>query len=778
MPLRLTAVLALLFALAPPACSPQEPARGLSAIDGIVAHAMEEKRLPGAVVEIGHGGHVIFDRAYGMRSSTPAPQPMTKDTIFDLASLTKPLVTATAIMQLSQQGKLQLDDPAARYLPAFAAHGKQRITIRELLTHYSGLPSDLPLSAPWSGKQEALHLAYDTVPVASPGSRFLYSDINYIVLGALVEKLSGFSLDRYEAERIARPLGLTHTRFLPPVSWRSLIAPTQYDDRGMLLQGVVDDPTARRMGGVAGNAGLFSTAGDVAIFAQAMLDRLAGRPSDFPLQQSTLKEMIAPSQPSGGKAVRGLGWDIASPFSSPRGKLFPLGSFGHTGYTGTSLWIDPGSDTYVIILSNAIYPRGHRSLAALRSEVADCAAVAVGVGRAEPKVSTGIDVLEAGHFAPLAVLARRHGGRLRLGLLTNQTGRDREGRRTAEILAHDAPAAIPGLQLKLLFSPEHGINGALDTEKIGNSVDAATGLPILSLYGASDSQRRPPLSALRNLDAVVIDLQDVGVRFYTYETLTLYFLEAAAQTGTDIVVLDRPDPIGGAVQGPLSDPGRESYVNAMSIPVRHGMTLGELARYFNGARNLHAPLTVVPMRGWKRMDWYDSTGLTWVNPSPNLTSLAAATLYPAIGLIETTNISVGRGTSRPFQYVGAPWISPRGAMRAAEALNARSLPGVRFSPVSFTPRLPNPYGGQLCHGIQISVTDRNAMKAPEIGLEIAAVLHRFYPAQFELAKMDRLLVNRGVLAALLAGRDPRQIAVGWQGDLRRFETARQPYLLY
>ncbi len=401
---------------------------------------------------------------------------------------------------------------------------------------------------------------------------------------------------------------------------------------------------------------------------------------------------------------------------------------------------------------------------------------AIGTNEASARVATGIDVLELDHFRELAALARKHGGRLRIGLLTNQTGLDWRGRRTADILEHQAKAAVPGVALTMLFSPEHGINGVLDTEGVGNSTDTATGLPVISLYGSTDAERRPSPDTLHQLDAVVIDLQDAGVRYYTYETLLRYFLEAAGHTGTEIVVLDRPNPLGGSlVEGPVSDAGRESYVNAMPIPVRHGMTLGELARYFNEVAKLHAPLTVVAMRGWHRNDWFDLTGLPWVNPSPNLRSLRAAALYPATGLIETTNISVGRGTETPFEYVGAPWIKSEALLHI---LNARSLPGVRFLPVTFTPGAASPFSNQLCYGIRIVVTDRNSLDTPALGIEIASALHRLYAEQFQLGKIDRLLVNRGVLAALLSGEDPRTIAREWQRDLDAFKTSRQPYLLY
>ncbi len=786
----------------------------LSTIDRLVGQAVDEHRLPGAVVIVGHHGRVVYRKAFGWRSLEPTRERMTLDTIFDMASLTKCLATATAIMQLYQEGKLSPNDPVAKYLPEFAANGKQDITIRDLLTHYSGLPPDLDLLQPWEGKDEAYRRAYAVAPLRPPGERFVYSDINFIVLGALVEKLSGLTLDQYTRKYIMAPMGLAHTRYLPPASWIPRIAPTQWEHGASafgnpasktfpgdtMLRGLVHDPTSRRMGGVAGHAGLFSTADDVSVFAQNLLDRLAGRPSRFPLSRIVLQKMVAPQQPATGTSLRAFGWDIDSPYSSNRGTLFPVGSFGHTGFTGTSLWMDPTSDTYVIILANSVHPDGPRSITALRGQIADAAAVALGIHsdggslaaritgyneslsgmRRWPArngdVKTGIDVLEADDFRELAELSRRHEGRLRMGLVTNQTGMDSHGLRTIDILSHDAPHAVPGLALTTLFSPEHGIGGAADEPGIPNSTDAATGLPIVSLYGAADADRRPTLETLRKFDAVVIDLQDAGVRFYTYEAVLRYFLEAAAKTGTEIVILDRPNPINGAfVQGPISDPGSESYVNSIPIPVRHGMTLGELARFDNEQLQLHVPLTVVAIEGWQRGDWYDSTGLAWINPSPNLRDLEEATLYPAIGLIETTNISVGRGTDTPFERIGAPWI---GAVALAKYLNHRQLPSVRFVPVHFTPQKPYPYAGQLCHGVHILILDRNVLDAPELGLEIASALHRLYPQQFALDKIDTLLANQTVLAELNSGDDPERIAEGWRAALEAFEKQRAKALLY
>jgi len=775
-------------------CSAFAQRPDFSSIDKLVGQAVEQGQIPGAVVEIGHGGRVVFRKAYGQRSLEPVREAMTLDTVFDMASLTKPMMTATAVMQLAEQGKLSFNDPVAKYLPDFAVNGKQDITIRQLLTHYSGLPPDLSLEQPWEGKAEAFRQAFAIQPATPAGVRFVYSDINYIVLGALVEKISGMPEDEYVRQNVIAPLGLRHMGYLPPVEWRDRIAPTQYEN-GVMLRGVVHDPTARRMGGVAGHAGLFSTADDVAVYAQNLLDRLAGRPSMFPLSRAILQKMVTPEQPATATALRGFGWDIESPYSSNRGEIFPVGSFGHTGFTGTSLWIDLVSDSYLIVLTNAVHPNGGKSTVALRREIANAAASALGIAPDGGKLSarltgyneslsgmrrwiarnaevkTGIDVLEGDDFAELRALAKKHGGHLRIGLLTNQTGVDASGRRAIDVLAH-----ADGIELKTLFSPEHGIHGAQDSEEIGNATDAQTGLPIISLYGETDAQRRPSLDAMRSVDAVVIDLQDAGVRFYTYETVLGYFLEAAAKTGTEIVVLDRPNPINGAfVQGPLSDEGTESYVNYMPLPVRHGMTMGELAQYFNRERNPHAPLTVVKMQGWQRGDWYDSTGLTWVNPSPNLRDLEEAILYPALGLVETTNISVGRGTDTPFEIFGAPWVDGR---KLARYLNGRFLPGVRFVPVDFTPQKPYPYAGEICHGVRVLVLDRNVLDSPEMGVEIASALHKLYPQDYKLERINTLLANQHVLESLMNGVDPARIAEDWRGAVEQFEVRRKADLIY
>jgi uncharacterized protein YbbC (DUF1343 family) len=768
------------------------PESGFGVVDAILQDAVERRTVPGAVLLVGHNGAVVYRKAFGWRSLEPQRERMTVDTIFDLASLTKPIATAMSVMHLVQQGQVRLNDPVAKYLPEFARNGKDTITVRQLLTHYSGLPEDFDPKLRWQGSDAAFRIAMDEKTISSPGSRFLYSDINFIVLGFLVQHVSGMPLDRYAETHIFSPLGMETTRYLPPATWRERIAPTEYDVPHHMLRGMVHDPIARGMGGVAGNAGVFSTADDLAKFAQALLDN-NGRVLD-PL---IVEKMTTPQQPPNETTARGLGWDIDSPFSSNRGDLLPVGSFGHTGFTGTSLWIDPLTKTYIVLLSNAVHPRGGQSIVPLRSKVATAVAAALNLRISDDdklrtaritgynertagarlitgrngEVKSGIDVLEARNFD----LLRIDGKTRRIGLVTNHTGLDSQGRRTIDVLAH-----APGIELAAIFSPEHGVAGNVDTMKIGNTTDQATGVPVYSVYGETDAKRRPSAEVLKTLDAVVYDIQDIGVRYYTYETTLGYFLEAAAKTGIEMFVLDRPNPITGAyVQGPISDPGTCPdagcrFVNYHPLPVRHGMTIGELAKLFNAERHINAKLTVVPMQGWIRGDWFDSTGISWVNPSPNMRSLTEATLYGGVGLIEGTNVSVGRGTDTPFEIVGAPWMNAR---ELASYLNQRAISGVRFVPISFTPTADR-YARERCNGVNIVLVNRNTLDAPELGIELAVALRKLYPAQYKLDRMIELLADRALFNAVVNGDDPRLLEQQWRGPLERFLQIRKQYLVY
>lgn len=742
-------------------------------LDTLVEDAIRDGRLPGAVVVVGHAGEIVYERAFGARAVDGPPEAMTPDTIFDLASLTKVVATTTSVMILVEEGRLRLRDRVATYLPEFSSHGKDRITIEHLLTHVSGLRPDLPLEEVFEGADTAIARAADEVPEAGPGERFVYSDINFFVLGEVVRRVTGQTLDQFARDRIFRPLGMRDTGFNPPASLRPRIAPTEPcaplawpcgGDGAVMLRGRVHDPTARRMGGVAGHAGLFSTAGDLARFCRMLLG--AGTLDDVRiLAPLTVARMTRVSTPPQMADRRGLGWDLDSRFSSNRGDLFSFGSYGHTGFTGTSLWLDPASDTFVVFLSSRLHPSGAGDVTALRGRVATVVASAVSGDLAgdagalvETPVWTGLDVLREAGFEPLVGA--------RVGLVTNQTGRARDGATTIDLLA-----AAPGVELVALFSPEHGIRGVMDGP-VSSSRDTRTGLPIHSLYGDT---RRPTAEMLQGLDTLVVDLQDVGARFYTYATTMAYLLEAAAARGLRVMVLDRPNPIGGVdVEGPILDESSTGFTGYFPSPVRHGLTLGELARLFNTERGIGAALEVVAMRGWQRETWFDQTGLRWVDPSPNMRNLHQALLYPGIGAIEGSNLSVGRGTDTPFEQIGAPWID---GPELARELNTRRLPGVRVYPLRFSPSSSR-FAGELCEGVFFIVTDRDAVRPVRLGLEVAAALYRLYGDQFDLDAVARLLGSRDTLARIRAGDPPWEIAAGWAEGEAAWRRLRVPYLLY
>jgi len=764
----------------------------LGRVRELVTDAIKARQLPGAVVLVGRGDQVIYQEAFGNRSLVPSVEPMTLGTIFDLASLTKVVATTPSVMILIEEGRIRLSDRVASYIPGFGKYGKADITVRQLMTHTSGLRPDLDMTEQFDSYDTAIERASGEVPIAPPGERFVYSDINFFLLGDIVRRVSGVPLDRFAETRIFGPLGMNDTTFNPPASLGPRIAPTERCTRlgwpcdtpgATVLRGVVHDPTARRMGGVAGHAGLFSTAADLAIFCRMLLD--GGRfGSTRVLSPLAVAKMTMPATPPGQPNIRGLGWDLDSVYSSNRGELFPLGSFGHTGFTGTSLWIDPITRTFVIFLSNRVHPDGKGDVTPLRAKVATVVGSAIvgevpmeevrrarvtgtafGPSGSAPapgwtgeRVLNGIDVLQAEGFERLK-------GR-KVGLVTNHTGRSLTGESTIDLLK-----AAKDVELVALFSPEHGIRGILD-EEIPSTRDEKTGLLVHSLYGDT---LRPTDRMLKGIDTMVIDLQDIGARFYTYTTTAAYVMEEAAKRKIRVVVLDRIDPIDGFdIEGPTLDTSLVGFVGYFPMPIRHGMTLGEMAKLFNAENRIGCDLTVVPVKNWHRDMWFDETGVPWVNPSPNMRNMVAATLYPGIGAIEGTNISVGRGTDTPFEQVGAPWID---GVRLAADLNARHVAGVRFYPTSFTPS-GDKYKGEACQGVFVIVTDRDALRPVRVGLEIAAALNRLWPAQYKIDLSVKLVGSTDTLARIHAGEDPAAIAASWAGDEARWRRLRAEYLLY
>ncbi len=776
----------------------------LGEMDLVIAGEIENRRLPGAVVYVGRKGRVVWHKSYGARVVDPARETMTPETIFDVASLTKVVATATSIMILVERGKVRLNDPVTLHLPELKGEGRERVTVEQLLTHVSGYAPDFDLKERWTGHAEAMKRLVAEPVRNTPGTRFTYSDIGFIALGEIVARVSGLPLDQFAKKNIFEPLRMRDTGFRPATNLQSRIAPTE-KRRGQLsylgdtpanigaegdvwLRGQVHDPTSFRMDGVAGHAGLFSTAGDLAIYCQMILN--GGEYGGVRILASlTVAEMTRPRIVTNTGGTRGLGWDINSSFSANRGDIFPLGSFGHTGFTGTSIWIDPASEMFVVFLSNRVHPDGKGDVGPLRGRVASIAATSVTdtavvtrareqaasyytetvksmqqfVSRLESattsaKVLSGIDVLERNGFKQLAGM--------RIGLVTNHTGRNREGRATIDVL-HKAP----NVKLVALFSPEHGIRGLAD-EKVSDSKDEATGLPIYSLYGET---RRPKPEQLKDLDALVFDIQDIGARFYTYISTLGYLLEETAKTKLPVFVLDRPNPIGGVdVEGPIADSDKLSFISYHTIPTRHGLTIGELAQLFNRQRKIGADVRVIKMEGWRRAMWFDETNLTWINPSPNMRSLTEATLYPGVGLLETTNVSVGRGTDTPFEVVGAPWIQ---GDKLAEHLNQRSLPGVRFVPIRYTPKA-SVFKDEQCGGVNIIITDRAAFRPLLTGMEMALALRKLYPNDWKIDSYLRLLVNADTLERIKRGEAARDIVASWNESLQEFRRARAEVLLY
>lgn len=747
-----------------------------SDLDRAALESVAEGHTPGVVILVGQGNRVLYRKAVGSRAVTPAVEPMTTDTIFDIASLTKVVATTPAILALVDDRKLDLDAPLGRYLKEFQGPQLAWLTVRRVLTHTAGF-ADLPSNeAIAKGFPDGMRLLAAGVSEPSPTAPFRYSDTGFIVLAELVRRVSGEPLDRFTRKRFYQPLGMRETTFNPPAARRARIAPTEFF-QGRMLRGVVHDPRARQLHGVTGHAGLFSTVDDLGRFCRMLLgDGTAG--GRRYLSSASVHAMFAPN--GAGEATRGLGWDMASGYSRTLGSFFPVGSVGHTGFTGTSIWMDPPTRTYAIILTNRVHPAGKGSVVELRRRVSAIVGVklfapntvpAAAEGETQPvpavtadglsriKTRTGLDVLEVEDWAQLK-------GRV-IGLVTNQTGVDAESRRNIDLLAK-----AQGVRLQAVFSPEHGLDGVSDA-RVPHGTHPATGLTVWSLYG---SDRRPTATMLHGLDTIVFDIQDVGVRFYTYLTTLVYVLEEAANHHIAVVVLDRPNPLTGVVvEGPVMDADLRSFTAPHPIPVRSGMTLGEFARMVAGERKIPVKLTVVPLEHWQRSMWFDQTGLPWVSPSPNIRSLTEALLYAGVGLLEATNLSVGRGTATPFEVVGAPWITDPSGL--ADALNAVAMPGVTFQPVNFQPDA-SVYSGQMLGGVRLVVTDREALRPVTVGLMIGRTLIERYPTQFRAAPIQNLLVNRSTIWALLRGDSLARLKQWAEADRASFLQRRASYLIY
>lgn len=769
-------LLLVLFAMTAPGLAADIDKDRLGRIDAAVEAAIQRGDCPGVVVVVVHDDAVVYRKAFGKRDGEAA---MTADTLFDMASITKPVATATSVMVLIEQGKLRLSDKVAKHWPEFAANGKGDVTVEQCLLHTTGLTADNAITDYGLGRAKAFENIANLKLEVPAGTRFKYSDVGFLVLGELVARVSKMPLEEFARKNVFDPLRMTSAGYSPTATLRKTAAPTGKRD-GKLIIGDVHDPRAYAVGGVAGHAGLFGTADDLARYCRMLLrgGELEGQRILSPLTVKLFTE--GRSVPPTG--LRSPGWDVDTGFSAQRGELFPAGEgFGHTGFTGTSVWVDPPSKTAVIILTNRTFISEKVSVTDLRREVGTIVASAVTASASRDRGTTsgttgvsrpgatlrpvrltpavpGLDVLVREKFASIK-------GR-NVALVTNHTGRTATGESVIDLL-HQAE----GVKLVSLFSPEHGIRGELD-EKVGDGKDEKTGRPVYSLYG---ERRKPTAEQLKGVDTIVYDIQDIGCRFYTYISTLGLVMEAAKENNLKVVVLDRPNPIGGVlVEGPVRDDGRESFVAYHNIPVRHGMTVGELATLFNAERKLGIELTVVKCEGWKRADTFDRTGLPWRNPSPNMRHLTAAVLYPGIGLLETTNVSVGRGTERPFEWVGAPWIDGR---KLAGELNKLALPGVRFVPTDRTPT-GSVHKEKPCGGVDIIVNDWEQVRPVTVGLHLATTLRKLYPTDWQTKRYDMLLLNKTTFDAVEAGKPVSEVMKAWEPGLTKFAERRKGCLLY
>ncbi|RQP27046.1 exo-beta-N-acetylmuramidase NamZ domain-containing protein [Burkholderia ubonensis] len=778
-PLRTRRVAALICALtllpALPATGAPRDASGQAArIDAAIAAEIADHHLAGAVVLVGDADGMRDRVARGLRTTGPATEPMTADTVFDLASLTKAVATATAVMQLAERGKLALDAPAARYWPAFGAHDKDGITIRQLLAHTSGLPAGVSSARALRTRAAVLVDVAGMSPLAPPGARVIYSDINYVALGEIVARVSGKPLDAWCATHVFAPLRMRDTQFRPGVRVASRIAPTSLrEDRAR-----VSDPIAATLGGVSGNAGLFSTADDLARFARMLLQggTLDGRRI---LRPESVAALATPATLDARGDARTAGWSLQPPLVANRYRLPAAGALAHLGYTGTGLWIDFVSRRFVVVLTSRLYPDAKGDAQPLRSEVLGIVssrappmsgvqiasrvpAMAPAVARdtrlpaSSGPVLAGIDVLASSSFAAVA-------GK-RIGLVTNRSGFDRTGQRTIDLLAQ-----VPGARLTAIFAPEHGLDADLDTT-FGDTLDARTHVVVHSLYG---DRRRIAPAALSDVDVLVFDLQDAGVRFFTYIATLGYTLEAAAAAHLPVVVLDRPDPLGAdTIGGPVSDPELTSFTNYYPLPLVHGMTVGELAKLFNARLRIGADLTVVSMQHYRRSMRFEDTGLGRVPPSPNLRDAAALSLYPDLGLVEGADVSVGRGTATPFGVIGAPWIDARALADDLRAMHVNAT----FIPTRFVPT-EGTYRGALCEGVRIARLP-GTWQPGAVGLALALALHRRYPERFRIDAIQASVGSQAVADMLRDERPLDEIERVVDAQNAAFARERGAFLLY
>ncbi len=715
----------------------------------VLEHAIHQAKAPGAVACIGNLKEDLFLGAAGFRQLFPSSSPANKDTLYDLASVTKVIATTTAVMLLREEGLLDLDAPVSDYLPIPAFHG---FTPRHLLTHTAGLIAYQTFYKEASSLTEVLQ-RITQIPLENPvGLRHNYSDLGFMTLGKVVEVVAGDALDRFCRRRIFQPLGMNHTAYNPPESWKKSCAATEDCAwRKRIILGSVHDENAYAVGGVSGHAGLFSTAEDLSRFCRALLQGKI-------LSAKTLTEMLTPDQVL-CYPWQGLGWQLDPWSSGSSGFLASRAAFGHTGWTGTSLWLDRDTGLYVILLSNSCHPsREHRDTKTLRQvfhrNVCDA------YYPRQSNVHSGLDRLMWDNYT---VLRKK-----RLGLLTNQAAVTEHGR-----FILDALALEPEVQVVRLFGPEHGLRGTAEAgEKVG---DEKSSIPVVSLYG---NQQAPAQDQLKDLDLFVMDLPDVGSRYYTYIATMKECMAACAKAGVPMLVLDRPNPVGGTIlEGPIAAKFG-SPVCCAPVPIRHGMTMGEMAlffkeRFFPGRK---MDLTISEVDNWPRERLFDECALPWSPPSPNLPTAETALAYVGTCLFEGVNLNEGRGTKTPFLCFGAPWLDAEAALAA---LDPRERAGFTLAPLTYTPRsIPGKaktprYMDESCRGIQLRVNQPHEARPFTLTVALLCAIYKKHRDRVVWEKsFDTLAGGAGLREQIQRGASALEIVGTIAPVLAAFDTIR------
>lgn len=714
----------------------------------VLDRAVAKAKAPGAVAFVGRHEKTLFHGASGFRQIIPEKKAADKDTLYDLASLTKVVATSTMVMLLRDEGKLDLDKPVFETLPV---PGFQRFTPRHLITHTAGLPPFMPWYKEVHTVDEVLTRTGALDLSWAPGTRRRYSDLGFMILGKMVEILEADSLQGACQRRIFKPLDMKRTGFKPPEAWRKNCAATEKCAwRGRVMCGEVHDETSYAVGGVAGHAGLFSTAEDLAKFCRALLGGKLLKPE-------TLEEMTRQTpEPHGWQ---GLAWKLDPWMDGSEGFLPARTAFGHTGFTGTSVCMDRATGYFVVLLSNTCHPsRDVRDTKTLRQ-------VFHGVVSAEYyregiNTHTGLDRLVWDDFAPVADK--------KVALLTNQAAVDQFGRPAFEVLKNAAKT-----KLVRLYSPEHGYQGQAEA---GASVRGETAaVPVTSLYG---EQREPASAELCQADILVIDLPDIGARYYTYMATMKRCLHACAMAGVPALVLDRPNPLGGAVaEGPIAEvTGADTCCAA--IPARHGMTLGEIALYFQQTEpwGKQLKLDVYLADDWWRECLHGQCALPWTPPSPNIPDADTALLYAGMCLFEGVNLNEGRGTETPFQIAGAPWLNAKAVLRA---LDRDACKGVEVTAATYTPRsiagkASHPeYQDQECHGLRVTLRDREQARPFALAVALLCAMHKAHPRELQWKPaFDTLAGGSRLREAIESGAAPQDILQGAQAALDAFAQNR------